>query len=212
MEDREFFNAIAEVWDDMCCHPKEKVNHVIESIDLAEGERILDVGSGTGVLIPYLEQKIGKSGSITAIDVAKNMIKVSQRKNKYPNLDFQVVDFFKHESKENYDCIVAYSCYPHLKDKKKFFEKSYDMLNSQGKLVIAHIEGKDKINSRHGEIEDRINSNLLVDIDKLVEFAERRGFYPLYTQDDNEFYIYVGKKVLDRGEFDGDDYSRLLGQ
>ncbi len=194
MEDREFFNIVAENWDNMCCHPPEKVNHVIESIDFAKGEKVLDVGSGTGVLIPYLERKIGKNGSITAIDIAENMIKVSRRKNKYSNLNFQIADFFKYESKEEYDCIIAYSCYPHLKDKEKFFEKSYNLLNPEGKLAIAHIESKDKINSHHSKIGDTIDSNLLVDIDKLAGAAEKKGFYPLYLQDDHEFYIYVGKK------------------
>ncbi|ADK15329.1 class I SAM-dependent methyltransferase [Clostridium ljungdahlii] len=194
MQDKEFFNEVAEKWDTMCCHPREKVDHVIESIGLTEGEKVLDIGSGTGIVIPYLEKKVGKSGSITALDIAGNMIQVSKRKNKYLNLNFQVADFLEYESSKSYDCIVAYSCYPHFKNKEKFFEKSYSLLKSGGKLVIAHIESKDVINLRHSKIEDKLDSNTLVDIEKLAEFAQKRGFVSSYTQDDSEFYIYVGKK------------------
>ncbi|WP_406542999.1 methyltransferase domain-containing protein [Clostridium ljungdahlii] len=100
----------------------------------------------------------------------------------------------EYESSKSYDCIVAYSCYPHFKNKEKFFEKSYSLLKSGGKLVIAHIESKDVINLRHSKIEDKLDSNTLVDIEKLAEFAQKRGFVSSYTQDDSEFYIYVGKK------------------
>ena len=68
------------------------------------------------------------------------------------------------------------------------------MLKTGGKLVIAHIESKDVINLRHSKIEDKLDSNALVDVGKLAEFAERRGFISSYMQDDSEFYIYVGKK------------------
>lgn len=194
MQDKEFFNAVAEEWDDMCCHPKERVDHVIEKIGLTKGEKVLDIGSGTGILIPYLEREVGENGSITALDISENMIQVSKRKNKYSNLKFEVIDFLKYRSSKKYDCIVAYSCYPHFKDKDKFFEKSYKLLKLNGKLVIAHIESKDTINLRHKKIEDRLNSNLLVDVDKLSKFAEKRGFASNYMQDDSEFYIYVGKR------------------
>lgn len=93
MNDKEFFNNLADKWDDMCFHSKEKIEYILSKANLKEGDRVLDIGSGTGVLIPYLENIISNNGNIAAIDIAENMLKVSKEKNKYSNLKFIVGDF-----------------------------------------------------------------------------------------------------------------------
>jgi demethylmenaquinone methyltransferase/2-methoxy-6-polyprenyl-1,4-benzoquinol methylase len=190
MDNREFFNQMAESWDDICCKPEEKIRHVIESTGLSKGDNVLDIGSGTGVLIPYIEDKVGETGRITALDVSENMISISKKKNKYKNLDFEISDYYKYNSDDKYDCIMAYSCYPHFIDKKKFFQKSFDLLRQNGKIIIAHVEGKETINSNHRGVEKKVDSSMLVGIEKLAEFAKKMGFVTFYKEDNEEFYIY----------------------
>ncbi|NEZ47487.1 class I SAM-dependent methyltransferase [Clostridium niameyense] len=195
MEDKEFFNSLAEEWDNICEHPKYKVDYVMSKIDLENGDKVIDVGSGTGVLIPYIEEKIGSEGYVTAIDLAENMIKVSKRKNKFCNLEFIIDDFLNYNSKEKVDYIIAYSCYPHFKDKNKFFEKANSLLEVGGKIVIAHIENKELINSRHKEVDDKIKSDILPNVKKTAQLVERHGFNAIYTEDSDEYYICIGEKI-----------------
>lgn len=194
MKDREFFDSVAEKWDSICCNPKEKVEYVIKKAEFKKGEDILDVGSGTGILVPYLEDAIGEKGSITAIDISKNMIEVSKRKNKYNNLSFKVEDFLEYDTDKKYDYVVAYSCYPHFKNKEKFFKKAYGILKQKGKIVIAHIESKELINARHNKIEDKIHSDALLDVNITAKSAENSGFNTAYKEDNEKFYIYIGIK------------------
>ncbi|MGU9539460.1 class I SAM-dependent DNA methyltransferase [Clostridium tepidum] len=194
MDDREFFNNLAEKWDSMCFHPKEKIEYILSKVNLKEGDRILDIGSGTGVLIPYLENKISNSGYIVAIDIAENMLKVSKEKNKYSNLDFIVGDFLEYESKKTFNCITAYSCYPHFKDKDKLAHICYELLEDGGKLVIAHSESKEKINSRHKDVDHKIKSHILPNIKYTAELMEKHNFKTIYVEDNEEYYIYIGEK------------------
>ncbi|NFA61713.1 class I SAM-dependent methyltransferase [Clostridium sporogenes] len=194
MDDREFFNNLAEKWDSMCFHPKEKIEYILSKVDLKEGDRILDIGSGTGVLIPYLENKISNSGNIAALDIAENMLKVSKEKNKYSNLEFIVGDFLEYESKKTFNCITAYSCYPHFKDKDRLADRAYDLLKEDGKLVIAHSESKEKINSRHKDVDHKIKSHILPNIKYTAELMEKHNFKTIYVEDNEEFYIYIGEK------------------
>ncbi|NFV13039.1 class I SAM-dependent methyltransferase [Clostridium sporogenes] len=194
MDDREFFNNLAEKWDSMCFHPKEKIEYILSKVDLKEGDRILDIGSGTGVLIPYLENKISNSGNIAAIDIAENMLKVSKEKNKYSNLEFIVGDFLEYESKKTFNCITAYSCYPHFKDKDRLADRAYDLLEEGGKLVIAHSESKEKINSRHKDVDHKIKSHILPNIKYTAELMGKHNFKTIYVEDNQEFYIYIGEK------------------
>jgi demethylmenaquinone methyltransferase/2-methoxy-6-polyprenyl-1,4-benzoquinol methylase len=206
MNDREFFNSRAEQWDDICSHPQAKIGYVMDKIAFNEGDRVLDIGSGTGITIPYIEERIGNLGHITALDIAENMIKVSKRKHehKYTNISFEVEDLYKYKiscednkdkNVELFDCVVAYSCYPHFKEKDSFFHKINSLLKQGGKLAIAHIESKDAINNRHRDIEKHIKSDKLPIVEKTVELAKKRGFKSIYTEDSDEYYICICEKI-----------------
>ncbi|NMM61804.1 class I SAM-dependent methyltransferase [Clostridium sp. P21] len=194
MDNREFFNNIAEKWDSMCCHPEEKVNHVFDKIKLEKGNYVLDIGSGTGIIIPYIEKEIGEGGKLVALDLSEKMIEVSKKKNDYKNLSFHVGDFNLYNPSEKYDCIIAYSCYPHFNDREAFFKKANFLLKKYGKVVIAHIESRQKINSRHNDIEEHIHSNDLVEVNETSNVMKKFGFDTMYTEDNKEYYICIGKK------------------
>lgn len=194
MDNREFFNNLAEKWDSMCCHPEEKVNHVFDKIKLEKGNHVLDIGSGTGIIIPYIEKEIGESGKLVALDLSEKMIEVSKKKNDYKNLSFYVGDFNLYNPLEKYDCIIAYSCYPHFNDREVFFKKANSLLKKGGKAVIAHIESRQKINSRHNDIEDHIHSNDLVEANETSKIMNEHGFNTIYTEDNSEYYICIGEK------------------
>lgn len=195
MENREFFNNIAEKWDSICCHPEEKIKYIFDKINLEKGNSVLDIGSGTGITIPYIEKEIGMEGKLTALDVSEKMIEISKKKHSYNNLNFSVEDFYLYSCREKYDCIIAYSCYPHFTDSKAFFEKAYSLLKPGGKIVIAHVEGRDKINSRHNEIEHKIDSNNLDEVGITLSIMRKASFEIIYVEDSAEYYICIGQKV-----------------
>ncbi len=195
MENREFFNNIAEKWDSICCHPEEKIEYIFDKINLEKGSSVLDIGSGTGIIIPYIEKEIGMEGKLTALDVSEKMIEISKKKHSYNNLNFAVEDFYLYSCSEKYDCIIAYSCYPHFTDSKAFFEKAYSLLKKGGKIVIAHVEGRDKINSRHNEIDHKIDSNNLDEVGITLRIMRKANFEIIYAEDSEEYYICIGQKI-----------------
>ncbi|WP_040215181.1 class I SAM-dependent DNA methyltransferase [Clostridium polynesiense] len=196
MKDKEFFNNVAEKWDNMCCHKEEKILYILDKADIKRGSSVLDIGSGTGVMIPYIESELEEDGQVTALDIAEKMLEVSKRKHKYRNLNFINQDFLYYNTEEHYDIIMAYSCYPHFHNKKLFFQKAYELLNPEGKLIIAHSESKEAINGRHGDIEDKLKSNKLGDIKDLADIAAKNGFRDIFKEDSDEYYIYIGGKKV----------------
>ncbi len=192
MKDKEFFNSIADKWDTICSHPTEKVNYIMDKIQLKTGEAVLDIGSGTGVAIPYLLDRVGGSGKITALDIAEKMIELSRQKNNYPNINFVVEDFYNYNSLQKYDCILAYSCYPHFNDKQLFFKKAKTLLNEGGKIVVAHVESRQTINNRHKEIEGDIKSDTLSAVEDTAKIMENEGVKIVYTEDNCNYYICIG--------------------
>ena len=51
MSEKEFFNSIAEEWDKITKVNEEKINFLLSRIHIQEGDKVLDIGTGTGVLI-----------------------------------------------------------------------------------------------------------------------------------------------------------------
>jgi len=55
---------------------------LVAKIGIQNGNTVLDVGCGTGVLVPHLKAAIGEPGKITTIDFAANMIAQAAKKTK----------------------------------------------------------------------------------------------------------------------------------
>lgn len=51
---------------------------LIAAADLQQGERVLDVACGTGVVARRAAEKVGSSGAVTALDLAPDMIDVAK--------------------------------------------------------------------------------------------------------------------------------------
>lgn len=52
----------------------------IETLDLREGEFVLDVATGTGLNLPYIARKIGITGKLMAIDISIGMLKMARKR------------------------------------------------------------------------------------------------------------------------------------
>ena len=68
--EKDFFNTYAEKWDNEETVTPEKYRRIIEEAGISKGQRILDVGTGTGVLIPYLLEATEDDVEIFAVDYA----------------------------------------------------------------------------------------------------------------------------------------------
>jgi len=103
--------------------------------------------------------------------------------------------FFEYTTSKKFNQILAYYCYPHFIDEKRFFKKAYSLLEDKGKIVIAYIESKEAINSRHREDANEIISHMLFDVEKVYELADKQGFKTIYKEDSKDYFIFVGEKI-----------------
>ncbi len=64
---------------------------LLERLGLAKGQRVLDVGCGTGLLAEYAASVVGPSGAVVGIDPLPLRIEIARRKAA-AQLSFQVGD------------------------------------------------------------------------------------------------------------------------
>lgn len=101
-----------------------------------KGKRILDVGAGTGRIIPKLK-KFGIE-NIVAADVSGGMLKVL--KKKFPNIPTVEADIEKLPFEdESFDAVISLFVIVHLKILEKAFEEVYRVLKPGGVFILSNI-------------------------------------------------------------------------
>lgn len=166
----DFFDKLSDHWDDdEVLSTPEKVREVLDHFAIAPGMDILDLGTGTGVLIPYLSELIGESGKIAAVDISDGMLVNAIIKfGKLPNVKFYKKDFEEEALEGVYDRIILYCVYPHLHEPENTLNRLIrDNLKTGGSIFIAFPTDEKFINNIHGE--RKAESDLLPPAETLAD-------------------------------------------
>lgn len=185
MDNRDFFNKLAFQWDDISHHQPEKLKKIVKLANIQNKCKIIDIGTGTGVMLEYLLDT--NPQKIAAIDISENMIAIAKSKYKDNRISFINEDILNF--KENgYDFAILYSVYPHFKNKDILFKQISNLLNKNGKIVIAHSESKEKINSVHFR-SHTIKNDILSPIE--ITFKIMSKYFKVGTMIDNEEMYFI---------------------
>lgn len=195
MNCKEFFDARAADWDANVNHDSRKIDRMLDMLGISRGQRILDVGCGTGVLFPFLEQRVGAEGHITGVDLSVEMIKVAGKKYGFRNLSLIVGDIQEISLGERFDIATCYSVFPHFVDRERALLNIWDLLVKDGLVSIMHSESRSEINKFHNSIGRDLKSLPLPPAPELEKLLERCGFKPLFSVDNESLYIVTGQKL-----------------
>ncbi|MDU3336484.1 class I SAM-dependent methyltransferase [Paraclostridium bifermentans] len=195
MNQVEFFNQIAKEWDSIIEVNEEKINTLLSKLNITDNSKVLDIGTGTGVLIPFLKS-LNPNGYIKGVDISSEMLNVAREKfRNIEKVSFELVDVEKDVINETYDSIVLYSMFPHLKDKtntiKKLVEKN---LEKSGQLIIAHSNSRTFLNNMHKEKNECVSEDRLISVTDQRYLFEKVGLKVVDAFEDNEIYYLVIKR------------------
>ena len=150
----DFFDRLAPTWDasEVRSTP-ERIKSILSKLPLTEGMNVLDLGTGTGVLVPYLSEIVGPDGSITAIDLSEGMLAIAKEKfGELKNVEFLKLDFEEEQIPGMYDAVMMYCVYPHLHSPADTLAWLFRMnIRPGGAVVIAFASAEVFINNLHHE-------------------------------------------------------------
>lgn len=150
----DFFDKLAPVWDENeVLSTPERILSILGRLPIKEGSRVLDLGTGTGVLVPYLSEMVGESGHVTAIDLSEGMLsRAIEKYGTLGNVEFLRIDFEEEQMPGMYDVAMLYSVYPHLHAPADTLEWLFSMnMAPGGCVVIAFPCDEIFINNIHHE-------------------------------------------------------------
>lgn len=164
-----FFDNLAPKWDDdEILSTPEKIRSILSKIPLKIGDNVLDLGTGTGVLIPYIIERVGDDGSVTAVDGSMGMLTLAIKKyGDLPNVNFIFADFESTIFDSKFDLIMLYSVYPHLHYPEATLKDLLNNLKPGGCIIVAFPTDENFINNIHRD--RKADSDLLPSAVKLAE-------------------------------------------
>ncbi|RDY29426.1 class I SAM-dependent methyltransferase [Romboutsia weinsteinii] len=195
MSQVDFFNSIAQNWDSIIKINESKINYLLEKLQINEDSNVLDVGTGTGVLIPFLI-KLNPNGNIKAVDISNNMLEIAKNKfNHISNLSFDLVDVEEDIIDDKFDRIILYSMFPHLENKTATIKKLVENnLSNNGKLIIAHSDSRYFLNNLHRSTDDRVSESRLIEVNaQKQEFQEAGLTVEDAFENDEIYYLVISK-------------------
>ena len=193
MGTKEYFDNAADTWDErfFTPHLASFLEKLLPQFGITAGQKVLDVGTGTGVLIPYLINAVGPSGSVTAIDISEKMIQTCNRKHSHiKNLTIKVgnieEDAFQPEA---FDTIICFGVFPHLENKQKVLQNINSLLKPKGKLVIAHALSSEELKAHHKKVSEHVEHAVLPNKVEMVQLLKQTGFTEINIKDKPGCYL-----------------------
>jgi ubiquinone/menaquinone biosynthesis C-methylase UbiE len=116
------------------------LKRIVSLADLKPKSIILDVGTGTGALIPYFFSY--KPKRIIACDLSKKML--SYLKKEFPQVETYLMDVKDLSLKDkSVDAVFFNAVWANIGDKEGALKNIKRMLKPKGKMIISHPEGKE---------------------------------------------------------------------
>ncbi len=194
---REFFDERAERWDEISVHNLKKVQYIADLLEIQSNDKILDVGTGTGIMIPFYEKRL-LEGCVVAVDYSEKMIEVARLKypqKEHPRVSFQVCDVYDLKYEAAFDLVVCYSCFPHFADQPLVLKILTKALKKGGRLAVAHSDSARKINDVHMTGGVEVGNDFLPSMERLKLMMKESGLAVTFERDDEEYFVCVARKL-----------------
>ena len=167
----------------------ERLERIVASAAISAGEVVLDVGTGTGILVPLIQRY--RPGCIYACDLSSKML--DQLQDNYAGIQTVLADVRDLAlPAQSLDVVFINACYPNIADKAGAFANLARMMKPAGRLVVSHPLGKSFV--------DTLRKSASFPLDDFPEKSEANrllgpyGFAIQSLVDEPRLYILVAEK------------------
>ncbi len=117
----------------------DRLRRIVGCAEIREGDAVLDVGTGIGVLIPMISAF--KPGKMYACDLSEKMLE--RLKEKFPEVETYCCDVVDLQlPDDSIDVVFMNAVFPNILDKEGALLNARRMLKKGGRLLISHPLGR----------------------------------------------------------------------
>lgn len=196
---REYFNDLASRWDNLhdLSAITNKIKEFVNRTAHSNPKCILDVGCGTGVLLPFLLEKYSTTASIVEVDFAENMLLKSVAKQTNNNVwhvcaDARFIPF----AEESFDLLLCFAVLPHLGNFSLLLKNMFALLRPNGVLGIGHLMSSTDLNRFHSSLAGPISNDYLPAAKELALILDKLGAGNIVAEENLYWYLIRAEKVI----------------
>jgi len=197
MDDRrEYFDSFAEEWDKMfTAEDIEVLSFLIESFDIKEYDKIVDLGCGTGVLFDLLRRRVGPDGLVVGVDLSSAMVKKARKNFPFKNIleidaDAEMLPL----KSELFDVAVSFAAFAHFTCQESVMEEASRILKKGGKFYIIHLLSSKELETYHLKAGGPVADDHIPPLEKMRELFEKGNFIDVSIIDHPGLYLAQGTK------------------
>ena len=175
-------------------HPK--LIRLLELLDPAPGNALLEPGCGTGRLTRILGQAVGPEGQVTAMDISERMVEIArERCDGLPQVAVVLADMESFPlPPARFHAVACHQVFPHFNDRARALARLAECLRPSGRLVVSHFIGRRKVNDVHSQAGTAVERDLLPDADEMRALLQAAGFRIDLLDDADEHYFLAARK------------------
>jgi len=191
---RHFFDSQATEWDEKTAADQAHLERLLLpfAYELGRAKEVLDVGTGTGVLVSTLAD-LTPEARVVGLDISRGML--AQARCKHPMVCFVQGDIHALPFEPcSFDLGLCCACFPHFEDKSKALEEIHRALRPGGWLLILHAASRATINAIHARVRGPVARDLLPSTREMVTLLARAGFEEIGVEEGEDRYLAWGRK------------------
>ena len=177
---------------------QDRTRSLVRAARLDRNAAVLDVGTGLGVLIPYILEQGVRADNIVGCDLSSSMLAVAR--SRFPLVRFWQGDFLDlppRGGNENdlerylsFEAIFFNACFANLFDSETAVAQAARLLAPTGRIVISHPLGSGFVAALHAG-EPEVVPNLLPTRSELERYARSNELRIDRFEDEHDYYLAI---------------------
>ncbi|MCX6826925.1 MAG: class I SAM-dependent methyltransferase [candidate division Zixibacteria bacterium] len=193
---KEFFESFAADWDkNITAEDTELIAHLSRSFKLKAGDKVADLGCGTGVLFDVLRRIVGPAGIIVGIDFAFGMVRKAQGNFPFKNCLVINADAQWLPLKSGvFDMAISLAAFPHFPNPEQVMNEVSRILKKNGHFYIIHLLSSKELRHHHENAGGPVAMDNLPSMKKMIQLFEQNHFLKVTITDRPGLYVASGVK------------------
>jgi len=158
---REYFDALAPCWDTLPAPPDagEKVRRFVERAVPPAAACVLDIGSGTGLLLEHLKSARPGLRAVVEVDLAEAMLREARAKAPC-RASFVCADAARLPlAGASFDAVLCFGVLPHIHDLDAACRGFLAVLKPGGVLAVGHMMDSATLNGFHAALDGPVSGD-----------------------------------------------------
>jgi ubiquinone/menaquinone biosynthesis C-methylase UbiE len=195
----EFFDNYASDWD--YSRQREKMGRIDQLLhqylpaDLQLP--LLDLGTGTGAILPLLRTRFTDGGHCVAGDLSMKMLRQAREGGR--STGFGLLQLDGHDlpfRAGSLKTIVCFQVLPHLHRRGQLIRELSRVLAADGVVLVLHLMGHRELNQLHRRKQPAVQRDVLMPVNELAGEFRAAGFRIEIAVESSDLYVMRAGKAL----------------